>query len=435
MTSAPRPSRTPIRLLAALAATGLTLTACSTDTDNSNSAGESNTGSAEVASEQKTQTPPSEAAGPTPRLVTTYDGGLLTLDANTLEVLDDTKLDGFNRLNPLGDGRSLLVSTKEGFRVFDAGSWTEPHGDHTHSYTTEPLLTDTVYSATKPGHVVNEGQRTLIFGDGDGSIQELDVASFAKGYKKGELPRAGEKHNVTPHHGVAVPLPDGGMLRTDGTEDERHTVLAVDKDGKEIARNEKCPGVHGEAVAAGGAVTVGCQDGILIYKDGKFQKLDAKDSYGRIGNQAGSEESSVVLGDYKTDKAAADKEELERPTRVTLTDTKTSTMRVVDVKASYSFRSLGRGPEGEALVLGTDGTLRKLDPTSGEITGEYPVVKEWKESETWQDPRPTLFVQGKYAYVTEPAANKIHKVDIATGKVVKTAELPETPNELNGVKG
>ena len=76
---------------------------------------------------------------------------------------------------PLGDGRSLLVSTKEGFRVFDAGSWTEPHGDHTHSYTTEPLLTDTVYSATKPGHVVNEGKRTLIFGDGDGSIQELDA--------------------------------------------------------------------------------------------------------------------------------------------------------------------------------------------------------------------------------------------------------------------
>lgn len=110
-------------------------------------------------------------------------------------------------------------------------------------------------------------------------------------------------------------------------------------------------------------------------------------------------------------------------------------MCAADVKASYSFRSLGRGPEGEALVLGTDGTLRKLDPTSGEITGEYPVVKEWKESETWQDPRPTLFVQGKYAYVTEPAANKIHKVDIATGKVVNTAELPETPNELNGVKG
>lgn len=175
MTLTSRPSRTPIRLIAALAATGLTLTACSTDPNNSNSAGESNTGSAEVASEQKTQTPPSEAAGPTPRLVTTYDGGLLTLDAKTLEVLDDSKLDGFNRLNPLGDGRSLLDSTKEGFRVFDASSWTEPHGDHTHSYTTEPLLTDTVYSATKPGHVVNEGKRTLIFGDGDGSIQELDA--------------------------------------------------------------------------------------------------------------------------------------------------------------------------------------------------------------------------------------------------------------------
>lgn len=49
MTLTSRPSRTPIRLITALAATGLTLTACSTDPNNSNSAGESNTGSAEVA--------------------------------------------------------------------------------------------------------------------------------------------------------------------------------------------------------------------------------------------------------------------------------------------------------------------------------------------------------------------------------------------------
>ncbi|MBF4552522.1 hypothetical protein [Corynebacterium suicordis] len=428
-----RHPHTPIRLIAALATTGLALTACSTETANP---GNNETGSASVASkEKKEQTPPEETAGPTPRLVTTYDGGLLALDANTLKVLDRTELEGFNRLNPLGDGHSLLVSTKEGFRVFDAGSWTEPHGDHTHSYKTKPLLTDILYPATKPGHVVHSGGRTLIFGDDDGSIQELKTAGFASGYKLGTSPRTAAKHNVTPHHGVAVPLPDGGMLRTDGTEDERHTVLALNKDGREIAKSEKCPGVHGEAIAAGGAVTVGCQDGILIYRDGKFQKVDSPAGYGRIGNQAGSEESAVVLGDYKADKAAADREELERPTHVTLTDTSTGQMKVVDVKASYSFRSLGRGPAGEALVLGTDGMLRKLDPATGAITGEYPVVKAWQESKTWQDPRPTLFVQDGYAFVTEPATKMIHKVDIATGTIVQSAELLETPNELSGVEG
>lgn len=53
----------------------------------------------------------------------------------------------------------------------------------------------------------------------------------------------------------------------------------------------------------------------------------------------------------------------------------------------------------------------------------------------WQDPRPTLFVQGSIAYVTEPAASKIHAVDVKSGKVVKTADLDHAPNELTGVTG
>lgn len=368
---------------------------------------------------------PQETAGPTPRLVATYDGGLLTLDSASLEVIADTPLPGFNRINQLGDGRSLLVSTAEGFRLFDTGAWTEPHGDHTHSYTASPRLTDITYPAQKPGHVVNEGTRTLLFGDGDGSIQEIDLSSLALSTD------AARTYNVTPHHGVAVPLDDVTLLRTEGTSDERHTVLAQDSSGAEIARAENCPGVHGEAVAAGAAVTFGCEDGILIYKDAAFTKLSSPDGYGRIGNQAGSRESSVVLGDYKVDRDA----ELERPTRVSLTDTVSGTLSLVDVEASYSFRSLGRGPGGEALVLGTDGNLRVIDPTSGEVTATIPVVAPWEESTTWQDPRPTLFVQGGYAYVTEPATNSIHKVELATGEVSASAELPHTPNELNGVEG
>lgn len=273
--------------------------------------------------------------------------------------------------------------------------------------------------------MVTEGTRTLLFGDGDGSIQEIDLSSLPLSTD------AARTYHVTPHHGVAVPLDDGTLLRTEGTSDERHTVLAQDASGAEIARAENCPGVHGEAVAAGGAVTFGCEDDILIYKDAGFTKASSPDGYGRIGNQAGSGKSSIVLGDYKVDKDA----ELERPTRVSLTDTETGTLSLVDVEASYSFRSLGRGPAGEALVLGTDGILRAIDPASGEVTAAIPVVTPWEESTTWQDPRPTLFAQGGYAYVTEPAANSIHKVDLATGEVAASSELPHTPNELNGVEG
>ena len=101
----------------------------------------------------------------------------------------------------------------------------------------------------------------------------------------------------------------------------------------------------------------------------------------------------------------------------------------MDLGVSYSFRSLGRGPAGEALVLGTDGALHVIDPLDGRVTADIPVVGAWEEPEVWQDPRPALFVLGSKAYVTEPATSSIHAVDLKTGKVVKSAELAHAPKK------
>ncbi|WP_115788304.1 zinc metallochaperone AztD [Arthrobacter silvisoli] len=375
-----------------------------------------------------------EAQGPAPRLVLTYDGGISVLDAKTLKPVGGAELAGFNRLNPAGDGRHVLVSTGDAFRVFDAGSWSEPHGDHSHHYAAEPRLTERAFEASKAGHVVRHAGKTVLFSDGSGKVESFDPAGFAKTLTTG-LPATDVYTAPEAHHGVAVPLEGGGLLVTLGN-DERRTGAVVlgpgaGQDRKEIARNENCPGVHGEAVAAHGAVVLGCQDGMLIYKGGTFTKVDSPDNYGRMGNQAGSEESPVVLGDYKVDKAA----KLERPTRISLVNTETATLRLVDLGTSYSFRSLGRGPAGEALVLGTDGGLRVIDPATGKVTSTIKVTAPWTESETWQDPRPTLFVQGSTAYVTEPDARKIHAVDLKSGTVEKSAVLDVVPNELTGVEG
>lgn len=237
-----------------------------------------------------------------------------------------------------------------------------------------------------------------------------------------------------PHHGVAVELSDGTFVHTEGTEEYRDTVTAVDADGEEIASSSDCPGVHGEAAAADDVLAFGCEDGILIFDDGEFTKVDAPDSYGRIGNQAGSEVSPVVLGDYKVEEDLDD-DEIERPERVSLTNTATGELQLVDLDASYSFRSLGRGPDGEALVLGTDGKLHVIDPESGDVTDSWEVIDPWEEPVEWQEPSPTLFVQGDRAYVTEPETNEIHAVDLSTGGVVGSVELDEAPNELTGVTG
>lgn len=363
---------------------------------------------------------------PQARLVTTYDGGILTLDAKTLEIVDDTKLEGFNRVNPVGDGRHVMVSVADGFQLLDAGAWTEEHGDHTHSFAGAPELTDTVYETDTPGHVVRHGGSTVLFGDGDGRMQIFDTDAFGDGAPEPEVKEAEE-----PHHGVAVQLEDGSVLHTIGNEEERSGAKVVDADGTEIARSEDCPGVHGEAAAQDEIIALGCEDGILYYQNGKFTKVDAPDSYGRIGNQAGSDASPVVLGDYKVDEDA----ELERPETVTLTDTATGQMKLVELDSSYSFRSLARGPEGEALVLGTDGTLSVIDPESGKITDSYPITDSWKEPVDWQQPRPTLYVQGEKAFVSEPGTSQLHKIDLGSGEVEKSVDLPHVSNELTGVTG
>ena len=74
------------------------------------------------------------------------------------------------------------------------------------------------------------------------------------------------------------------------------------------------------------------------------------------------------------------------------------------------------------LVPITEGKLRIFDPATGAELGSVQLMEAWTESETWQDERPALWVDGKTAYVTDPATKKLMSV-----------ELPKTPNEILGV--
>ncbi|MFC9427596.1 zinc metallochaperone AztD [Streptomyces sp. NPDC056987] len=343
-------------------------------------------------------------------LVATFDGGLYILDGENLKLTGTIEMPGFNRVNPAGDQDHVIVSTGTGFRVLDA---------------TGQALTDIEYQGSKPGHVVRHAGRTALFTDGTGEVNVFDPADLSDGRK----PEGRTYSSAEAHHGVAIELANGELLSTLGTEEKRTGALVLDENNMEITRNEKCPGVHGEAAARNEAVAVGCEDGILIYQDGNFTKVDAPDDYGRIGNQAGSDASPVLLGDYKTDPEA----ELERPTRISLIDTEKKKLRLVDLGTSYSFRSLARGPRGEALVLGTDGALHVIDQNSGEVEKRIPAVGTWQEPLDWQRARPTLFVRDGTAYVSDPGEKALHAIDLATGRKTASVTLPESTNELSGV--
>ncbi len=205
--------------------------------------------------------------------------------------------------------------------------------------------------------------------------------------------------------------------------------MAKDAAGATIAETAECPGIHGEGTAKDEVVVFGCENGALVYADGAFTKLTAPDQpYGRMGNAYVSDSSAVVVGDYKDDRDA----EGYLLHRVALIDTAAKTQRVVDMPAGaeYTFRDVARGPGDLAYVLASDGSIHVLDPVTGVFTDAFPVIDPWEGPVEWQDAHPAIKVSGDIAYVTEPAKNTVHAVDLTTGEVTTSATLDETPNEI-----
>lgn len=354
------------------------------------------------------------AATETGRVAISYPGGIAVLDPETLEVVDEFETEEFTRLNPFGDGRTIAVTTSQGFQMLD---------------TAEPALTDALFEATTAGHVVIHGENTVLFDDGTGTTTIVPTEGFADGYDA--LPETTTYTADAAHHGVSIVLEDGTLVTTVGDETSRTGAMALhahDDHWDEAAASAECPGIHGEGTAADEAVIFGCENGALLFKDETFTKLTAPDAYGRMGNAFVSETSPIVVGDYKNDPDA----EGYLLSAVTLIDTAAETLEVVELPAEvrYTFRDIARGPGDLAYILSTDGQIHVLDPETGELTESYPVIDPWEGPAEWQDAHPAIKVDGDIAYVTEPAANSVHAVDLTTGEVLASVELDHTPNEL-----
>lgn len=349
------------------------------------------------------------------RVALSYPGGIVVLDGETLEVLGDVDSEEFTRLNPAGDGRHVMVTTTAGFQVLDAGSTDAA-----------PALTDLVFPAEKAGHVVVHGGKTVLYADGTSDTTVFDSAALSA---SAGLPAVQTIPGVEAHHGVSIVLEDGTFLTTVGNADGRTGVVAKDPAGRTVAESADCPGVHGEGTAKDESVVFGCENGALVYDDGAFTKLTAPDQpYGRMGNAYVSETSPLVIGDYKDDRDA----EGYLLHRVALIDTQAKTQAVVDLPegVEYTFRDIARGPGDRGYILATDGSIHVIDPATGALTDAFPVIDAWEGPVEWQDAHPAIKVSGDIAYVTEPAKNAVHAVDLTTGEVLTSATLKVTPNEI-----
>ncbi|GAA1713117.1 MULTISPECIES: zinc metallochaperone AztD [Dietzia] len=391
--------------VAMLATAALLATACGTG------GGDADADDAEAQNTATTTSAASEAGSSEKRLAVAYENGIAVLDGETLEVIEEFETEEFTRLNAFGDGQTVLVTTSDGFQVLD---------------TSVPELTDLVIEADTPAHVVRHAGKTVLYDDGTSDTFIFDTAALAD--SGGELPEFETIPGDQAHHGVSIVLTDGTFLTTIGDDEGRTGAFAVNADGEEIARNEECPGIHGEGTAAGETVIFGCEDGALIFQDGEFEKITAADEYGRMGNAYVSEDSPLVVGDYKDDPDA----ESVLLTKIALIDTEAGTHEVVDLPegVGYTWRDVVRGPNDMAYLLGTDGAIRVIDPATGEISESYDVIDPWEGPAEWQDAHPSIVVNGDIAYVSEPAKNTVYAVDLTTGEVVASGQTPGAPNEM-----
>ncbi|WP_460796482.1 hypothetical protein [Microbacterium sp. GXF0217] len=388
------------RLVAGVAGAALLLAGCAGQPASDSSG--------DTPAEQPTST---DAVETGPRIAVAYEGGVLIVDGETLEVIDDLASEEFVRLNPAGDDRHAFVTTSQGFQLLDVR---------------EPELTDLVVGAAAAGHVVRHGGKTVLYDDATSDTTIFETAALAE--VDGALPDAEVIEGVDAHHGVSVVLEDGTFVTTVGDASGRTGVKAVDADGVEIAVNDQCPNVHGEGAAADEALVFGCENGVLVFADGAITKIASPDEFGRIGNAYASEASPLVVMDYKDDPDA----EGYLLTNLALVDTAAKTLEKVALPdgISYTWRGVTRTEDGDAVMIGSDGRLHVIDPTTGEITASHDAIEAWESPTEWQQPHPAIATSGDVVYVTDSANSTLVALDPHTGEEIASGELPHVPNEI-----
>lgn len=350
--------------------------------------------------------------------------GVDVLDLASGAALARLELDGPARLSATDGGRYVMAgqADHDTVAIIDGGSWSEPHGDHRHHYTAAPAVATSV-DGTRPAHLVSHDDTALVFFDGDGAAEIIDLAALADG----DTATVGSVDTGTPHHGVAVIFADH-ILSTIPSEDAEEGPIGVAvRHGDEIeAEFPECPGLHGELVTDAVAAFA-CDDGVLaITADGQWRsaKIAYPDDAGRLWTLAGAAELDWAAG-----AASQSGPRYGALPSVVIVDLAGGDARAVETPAPVF--AVGVEPGTRTVVaLHTDGTLSHVDPVAGEVVATTGEVVEPFEVD-YEQTLPALVLAGGHAYVSDPAAATVTELHVADGlEVEETIELPVTPGSI-----
>lgn len=341
-----------------------------------------------------------ETAEPQLRLVVadTGTGQVRLLDLITEELTELGEVQAVDGLT--GDGRfAYLSSSVEGTtEVFDSGVWTVDHGDHNHYYRTGSGDVGAL-DLPDPAHVVTDTALTSVTTDQGASLL-LERAELEDGTVATTDVPVDEETTVLPYQGALVAV------------DAEGTVRVLDRDGTPQAGPEAtCTDPDAAAVTRRGLV-VGCAEGTLhvTEEDGELSAATlphpGEERGGPFHHRSGSAVLAALPDDdtlWVLDLAVPEWRAHEQPGSVAATAT---------------------GEEGPVLVLADDGTLRALDPE----TGEEEATTDLLDTVDPEHP-PTLTADTSRAYVSDPEAGVVHEIDYADDlRVARTLDPGIAPH-------
>lgn len=355
-----------------------------------------------------------------PRLVVASDSGAEVVAGSDLTSLGRFDLASRPKLQVAGDDRHVFVLQSDAGKVgvVDAGTWSDAHGDHTHSYVTDPSLLSTTFDEGTSYHAVSDDERSVVWFDDDASFRSFDWKGLEDDSVDVQRIQTGAGH-----HGVAAPLGDGGFLASfaEGEGEDASGVVVLDADGTETARIGGCEGLHGEAHAGDDAYAFGCGDGILVVEDGKGRTIPSPVDGAGTRSLVAAHDSDVLAGNLTNE----DDETVG--TKIALYDVDAGTAKAVDLGVEFASYARDRG---QTVVLGTDGALHVVDDETGEVVERHDVIDPWTLTDEYSDPKPQVAVGGGFAWVTDPRDSSVALFELGTGTERTRATLGDVPTSL-----
>lgn len=276
-------------------------------------------------------------------------------------------------------------------------------------------------------HVTYAEHTVAAWYDGTGEARLFDARQLVAG----GTPSVTTVASGMPHHGVAVSLGPDMALVTKPTEGEFLPIgvsVRSMPSGDEITSFEGCPGLHGEAHAAGGVVGFGCSDGMLVVEREGSTATSVK-----VPNPDGLPEGSrtgIVHGHESVPYLVAHFSGPDGNIGPYVYEPGAGAFTRMDLPGSspWSFGYAFSPEARELLALSEDGTLHVFDGQTRALRGSVAGVTSGAAGEGFANPR--IAAGAHFAYVSDPAAKTITEVRLDTREITRTWTLNFAPGVM-----